>query len=170
MTFFPLYDVRVILYGEEWVGWTGWGSKNLKMNVLHLIQESITITNGPPYFWILPFFSLLPPSAFVRPHSSLCLPPSPPSIFVMPKKAGPWQLNDVKARLRAEQVGRERAASARYRVQERLDLVEDNATPQNTGKTSWAHCIFLLALSCFLLSLSLSVVAFAFAYLSLVKK
>jgi hypothetical protein len=86
----------------------------------------------------------------------------------MPKKSGPWQLNDVKARLRAEQVGRERAASARYRVQERLDLVEDNATPENTGKTSCAHCILLLALSCFLFSLS--VVAFAFAYLSLVKK
>jgi hypothetical protein len=122
----------------------------------------------PPLFLNSSFFSLLPPSAFVRPHSSLCLPPSPPSLFVMPKKAGPWQLNDVKARLSAEQVVRERAASARYRVQEWIDLDEDNTTPQNTGKTSWAHCIFLPALSCFLLSLS--VAALAFAYLSLVKK
>jgi hypothetical protein len=86
----------------------------------------------------------------------------------MVKKLGPWQLDDVKARLRAEQVGRERAASARYRALERRDLGEDNTIGKNSGKTSWSHCIFLLALSCFLLSLSVLVLAFAFN--SLVRK
>ena len=117
----------------------------------------------PPLFLNSSFSSLLPASTFVRPHSSLCLIPPPPPIFLMVKTVGPWQLDDVKARLRAEQVGRERAASARYRRQERQDSGEDNK-----GKTSWAQCIFLLALSCFLLSLS--VLALASAFLSLTKK
>ncbi len=53
--------------------------------------------------------------------------------FVMAKKVGPWQLDDVKARLRSEQVGREKAASARYREQARRDFSEDNTTHKNTG-------------------------------------
>jgi hypothetical protein len=123
----------------------------------------------PPLFLNSSFSSLLPPSTFVRPHSSLCLIPPPPPIFLMVKTVGPWQLDDVKARLRAEQVGRERAASARYRAQEQRDLGEDNTIAKNAGKTSWAHCIYLLALSCLLLSLS--VLAFLVsAFLSLVKK
>jgi hypothetical protein len=87
----------------------------------------------------------------------------------MAKKVGPWQLDDVKARLRAaEQVGREKAASARYREQARRDFSEDNTTHKNTGQTSWAHCFFLFALSCFLLSLS--ILALSFAFSSLIKK
>ena len=112
------------------------------------------------------FFFFFPPvSRFLcsTSHKPVCTYPSPPFVFVMPKKHGPWQLDDVKARLRAEQVGRERAASARYRRQELQDSGEDNK-----GKTSWAQCIFLLALSCFLLSLS--VLALASAFLSLTKK
>jgi len=75
----------------------------------------------------------------------------------MPKKVGPWQLDDVKARLRAEQVGREKAASARLRQQELRYFGEDNTTQKNTEKTSWAYCLFLLAVCCFLLSLSVLV-------------
>jgi hypothetical protein len=85
----------------------------------------------------------------------------------MPKKVGPWQLDDVKARLRAEQAGRAKAASARYRAQELRYYGEDNTTQKNTEKMSWAYCLFLLALSFFLLALSVLVLAFAF---SLVKK
>jgi len=121
-------------------------------------------TIATPYNLNSSFSSLLSPASFVGPHTGLFVPtPSPPFVFVMPKKVGPWQLDEVKARLRAEQVGRERAASARYRRQEGQDSGEDNK-----GKTSWAQCIFLLALSCFLLSLS--VLALASAFLSLTKK
>ena len=112
------------------------------------------------------FFLFFPPvSCFLcwTSHWPVCTYPFPPFVFVMPKKVGPWQLDEVKARLRAEQVGRERAASARYRRQERQDSGEDNK-----GKTSWAQCIFLLALSCFLFSLS--VLAFASAFLSIYRE
>ena len=82
--------------------------------------------------------------------------PFPSLVFVRVKQVGPWQLDGVKARLRAEQVGRERAASARYRTQEWRDLGEDNK-----GKTSWAHCILLLLLLLLVLVLSSVVVALA---------
>jgi hypothetical protein len=47
----------------------------------------------------------------------------------MVKKPGPWQLNVVKKRLRAEQIERENAASAWYRDKER----RDNTIQNNTG-------------------------------------
>ncbi len=67
----------------------------------------------------------------------------------MPEKSGPWQLDRVKARLRREQVEREEAASARYRVTESQD--------KNSGKTGWTDglllaAVFLLAVSVLLLS------------------
>ena len=161
---FFLCDVQVTMYRDKWLGYTGWGSKTRNRIVIHLIHKPIMKTSATPYNLNSSFSSLLSPASFVRPHTRLFVPtPSPPFVFVMPKKVGPWQLDDVKARLRAEQVGRERAASARYRAQERRDSGEDNK-----GKTSCAQCIFLLALSCFLFSLS--VLAFASAFLSIYRE
>ncbi len=51
----------------------------------------------------------------------------------MPPKPGPWQLDKVKRRLREEQIAREQAASARYRLQEADRIVEQNIN-QGSGK------------------------------------
>ena len=68
----------------------------------------------------------------------------------MPKKHGPWHLNEVKSRLRQEQVERERAASQRHRQQ------EERAQGGNRGETSQSNCVLLLlALCLFLLALCL---------------
>ena len=49
-------------------------------------------------------------------------------LFVMPPKGdGPWALDKVKQRLRAEQVDRERAAAARYRRQEERGERQENS-------------------------------------------
>ncbi len=68
----------------------------------------------------------------------------------MPKKPGPWDLNEVKSRLRQEQVERERAASLRYRQQKERD---------QDGHRGESRCLrffvlLVLALSCFLLAAS----------------
>ncbi len=79
----------------------------------------------------------------------------------MPKKkktVGPWELNEVKTRLRREQVAREAAATARYRQ------AEERETDQGSS-----HCVLVIAvLSCLLLSLS--VLVLAGVVLSLAKK
>lgn len=68
----------------------------------------------------------------------------------MRKQPGPWELNEVKKRLRAEQVNREKAASERYRQQE-----EGGQGEGNKGVRKCSDCILIvLVLCCFLLSLS----------------
>ena len=47
-----------------------------------------------------------------------------------PKKNGPWQLEQVKLRLRAEQLGRERAAGDRYREIEEAETRDRQARRQ----------------------------------------
>jgi hypothetical protein len=73
----------------------------------------------------------------------------------MPKKpVGPWELNDVKATLRREQVAREAAASARYRRTEERETDQGSSTRED-GRNSVSHCVLVIAvLSCLLLSLS----------------
>jgi hypothetical protein len=73
-----------------------------------------------------------------------------PPLPMPPKRAGPWQLERVKLRLRAEQVARERAAALRYRQvedegAEPLRLRRTHATERDTGKTGWLQ-IFLCVL------------------------
>ena len=64
----------------------------------------------------------------------------------MPNKAGPWQLNELKSRLRREQEERERVASDRYRQAEKKD--------KDSEKSNLFNCILcLLVVLCLLLSL-----------------
>ena len=75
----------------------------------------------------------------------------------MPKKpVGPWELNEVKTRLRREQVAREAAATARYRQAEQRETDQGSSTvTREDGRNSVSHCVLLIAvLSCLLLSLS----------------
>lgn len=66
----------------------------------------------------------------------------------MPTKAGPWQLDRVKDRLRREQVTREEAASLRYRRQE-----EDGKVKENTNQEVWGNQRALILLVCLLVFL-----------------
>jgi hypothetical protein len=75
-----------------------------------------------------------------------------PSLFVMPPKGnGPWALDKVKQRLRAEQVQRESAAAARYRRQEERGEGQETQST-NTSSTPFS-LLFLLTVVCLLLSL-----------------
>ena len=72
-----------------------------------------------------------------------------------PKKGGPWQLEQVKLRLRAEQVAREREAGARQRAIEEEEARDRQARTPVQGNNSWAECTLCLwVLCCLLLSLS----------------
>ena len=57
----------------------------------------------------------------------------------MPPKPGPWSLDNVKARLRQEQVEREKEASARYREQEAR-----RAKQETVGETSLSRCVLVV--------------------------
>ena len=50
----------------------------------------------------------------------------------MPKKSGPFQLNEVKSRLRREQVARETAAALRYRQLEEREQARQLEERQHT--------------------------------------
>jgi hypothetical protein len=66
----------------------------------------------------------------------------------MPRKTlGPFQLEQVKTRLRAEQVERENAASARYRARE-----EVKTTPDVKKRACQCSVVLVLSLCCLLLS------------------
>ena len=72
-----------------------------------------------------------------------------------PKKGGPWQLEQVKLRLRAEQVARERAAGDRQRALEDEEARDRQARTPGKGNNSWVECtLCLLVLCCLLLCLS----------------
>ena len=89
----------------------------------------------------------------------------------MPKKpVGPWELNDVKARLRREQVAREVAASARYRQAEQRETDQGSSTvTREDGRNSVSHCVLFITVLCCLL-LSLSVLLLSGVVFSLAKK
>jgi hypothetical protein len=104
-----------------------------KRNVVHLIRKlfSYNLQQLPPPTFLNSLFSFFPlclsSSSPVFPSFLIFEPSSSHPLPSMPEKSGPWQLNRVKARLRREQVEREEAASARYRVTEPQD--------KNSGKT-----------------------------------
>jgi hypothetical protein len=81
----------------------------------------------------------------------------------MQKKSGPWELNEVKSRLRREQVARETAATQRYRQLEARDQ------QGNRGETSQSNCV-LLVLVVVCLVLALCLLLLSGAVLSLSKK
>ncbi len=60
----------------------------------------------------------------------------------MPNERGPWELNKVKARLRQEQVQREKAASERYRQK------EAKAKEQIVGEARSSNCVLVVLLLC----------------------
>ena len=78
--------------------------------------------------------------------------PPAPSFVMLVNQPGPWALDKVKKRLRAEQVQREEIASARYRLQE--DNQKDKEA--HSVNSSECHCsvLLVLALCCLLLSLA----------------
>jgi hypothetical protein len=93
----------------------------------------------------------------------------------MPERSGPWALDKVKRRLRQEQVAREQAASARYRLLEQPPNLQENSTlseryihqeqpayirertilvDSNAGRRSCSDCLLVvLVLFCFFLTL-----------------
>ena len=90
----------------------------------------------PPTFKHFVLAPAFPPSPY------LSMPATPP---------GPWTLDKVKKRLRAEQVQREKAASARYRRQANRQQDEE----AQSVKSSACQCSLLVVLTvcCLLLSL-----------------
>ena len=107
------------------------------------------IKSCPPHNLKFSFSPLCPPPLFWRLHSFNNL-ASFPTPYAMRKQPGPWELNEVKKRLRAEQVKREKAASERYRQQE-----EGGQDEGKKGVRKCSDCILIvLVLCCFFLSLS----------------
>jgi hypothetical protein len=94
------------------------------------------------------FKHFIPASAF-SPSPSLSMPTNP---------LGPWALDKVKNRLRAEQVQREEAASARYRRQE--DKEKDEEAQSVNSRACHCSVLLLLTLCCLLLSLAVLVLSF----------
>ena len=91
-------------------------SAKKKRSAPHIKNE---VANQEPPLCLNPsFFRFLPSPCTFKPFM-LGLPCPLLDLFVMPPKGdGPWALDKVKQRLRAEQVDRERAAAARHRRQE----------------------------------------------------
>ncbi len=116
-------DVLVVRY---WLGLLSQAGKNSNLCIStasHLILKPDGSNDSPPpqTFSNLPFHhslcvSCLWPTAFTFDLFLSLSDPSP----LMPERPGPWALDNVKRRLRQEQVVRERAASARYRQVEVL--------------------------------------------------
>jgi hypothetical protein len=117
------------------------------------------IKKRPPHNLNLSFSFLCPPPLVWRLHSRNTL-ASFPTPYAMRKQPGPWELNEVKTRLRSEQVKREKAASERYRQQKDRGQDEGNRgiTHQDVGSKGIRNCsdciLIVLVFCCFLLSLS----------------
>jgi hypothetical protein len=95
-----------------------------------------------------------------------------PPLPMPPKRAGPWQLETIKLRLRAEQVARERAAALRYRQVEDEGaerLRRTDAIERDTGKTSWLQILLCVLVVCCVLLL-IAVVFLSVLVLSLSRK
>jgi hypothetical protein len=148
-------DVQVKMYRNECLGQTGKSSKTQKRNNSHLICKP-NIKKAPLSPFKI-FFFLSSPSFSSLCETSFCLWLAYfPLHNLMSKKLGPWELNEVKDRLRQGQLAREQAATARYRRQEDRDQGEG----RNRGRTGFSDYILLgLVLSCFLLSLSVFVLS-----------
>jgi hypothetical protein len=91
-----------------------------------------------------------------------------------PKRAGPWQLETVKLRLRAEQVARERERAAELRYRQLEDegaepLRRTHGTERYTGKTSWLECFLCVLVVCCVF-LVIAVVFLSVVVLSLSRK
>ena len=111
-----------------------------------------------PLMFIPSFFRppVLPPT-FKHFIPASAFPPSP--YLSMPATSpGPWALDKVKKRLRAEQVQREKAASARYRLLEDKRRDEEGRSVSSSG----CHCsvLFVLTLCCLLLLLVVLLLCF----------
>ena len=111
----------------------------------------------------LPFLASLSFSLLHTAHPPLPMPP---------KRAGPWQLETVKLRLRAEQVAREKAAALRYRQVEdegAEPLRRTHAIERYTGQTSWLECFLCVLVLCCVF-LVIAVVFLSVLVLSLSRK
>ena len=117
-----------------------------------------------------PSFSFLPacvPFHFQTLQSCLCLAYFVPP-FVMPaNRPGPWTLDKVKKRLRAEQVQRERLASERYREEESRGREQEANTIQTVSTQS--PLLLFLGFACLLLLLLVLVLSIS-VVLALAKK
>ena len=105
------------------------------------------------------------PFHFQTLQSRICFAYFAPPFVMLPNLPGPWTLDKVKNKLRAEQVQREKAAAARYRRQE--EKKKDRET--QIGKTS-TQCSLLLVLTLCCLLLSLTVLVLSSVVLTLAKK
>ncbi len=155
-------DVQVIRY---WIWLLSQAANNSKILIWtdpHLIWTPCGSIYFPPHhsFWNCSFF--LPPSLCV-PSSLSTLPSFLPSTS-MPPKPGPWSLDNVKARLRQEQVEREKEASRRYR-----QLEARRAKEETVGGTSLSRCVLVVFVLCFVL-LSVVAIALCAVIVSLLKK
>ena len=138
--------------------------KKSSRNRIPPLRKPYSSHNATSAFSNLPF---LPSLSFLLLH--IAHPPDP----MPPKRAGPWQLETVKLRLRAEQVARERAAELRYRQQEdegALPLRRQHESERyNIGKTSWSDCFLCVLVVCVII-LVVAVVFLCIVVLSLTKK
>ena len=105
---------------------------------VHLISKPIAKMSSPP---VLPFSN-----TSVLPLPTVC------SLVMPAHRSGPWTLDKVKKRLRAEQVQRETLAAARYRLEEDQGNEQENKTNQTKVFTQSGLVLFL-SLSCLLLLL-----------------
>ncbi len=79
--------------------------------------------------------------------------------------AGPWALDKVKKRLRAEQVQREQAAAARYKRQEEKQYDQER---QSNNTSACQSSVFLVLILCCLF-LSFAVLVLSSVVLQIVK-
>jgi len=132
-------DVQVVKYRTEALSQAANHFNSSFWNIGHPIPPADSHFLSPPYCSFLPFPPPCPPSNFQICHPAL--PSSPSSYLSMPRNPpGPWVLEEVKTRLRAEQVQRENAASARYR-------------PDVKKSSCQCSVVLVLSLCCLLLSL-----------------
>ncbi len=129
------------------------------LNVATSYQNRLCNLSTPLNVHSFLFSPTCPPSNF----QTLPSLPSAPS-FVMPvKQPGPWALDKIKKRLRAEQVQREEAASARYRRQAEKQLHQERRLSRRVRVSAVLFlsslcvvlCCHLLSLSCLVLSYEL---------------
>ncbi len=134
-------------------------------SVVHLILTA-NLQFLSPLMFMPSFFRLpvLPPTfKLSNTLSAPAFSPSP-SLSMPANLFGPWALDKVKNRLRAGQVQREKAASARYRRQE--DKQKDEEAQSINSSASQCSVLLVLTLCCFLSSLAvlvLSIVALRIA-------
>ncbi len=168
------YDVLVVSY---WLRLLSQADDILNLYIwtnFHLIRKPFSSINiPPPWHFLNSSFPSLHLLLFPSPASSALhqfFPNTGPHPL-MPPKNGPWALEGVKRRLRQEQVERERAASAWYRLREERDNLQEIIPyeARNAGSVGSSNCyLFVLVLICVILSLCILVLCGT--VLSLLKK